>query len=290
MTMSVKRNVAVLGSMLLIACVLLPSVGAGLTVTRAGSVKKAEAPKASSASEYWALNFAVGYYYNRPDANRPSMINASNDLNAALLDSPNWQPDHIHTVQGSEATGKRLAQELRWLAQNSGPEDYVLVYITTHGAQMRHNGLPWDLPPKDESDGMDEFLMMYNGFDKWYSIMWDDPLNFLLSMVKCQGMCLIVDSCFSGGFNDRPLTYTNQQRVVLMSCMEGEESYGSDFSDALNTGFNGLADWVLFGGNGDGLVTAEECFSFAQSWVELGGQQSPTIADYSTLDFIVTYV
>ncbi len=288
MKLRVKRNVTVLGSVFLMVCVVLPSVGAGLIATKADASRgRAGAPTASSTGVFWGLIFAVGYYYNHPDKNRPEMINASNSLQATLLDSSNWQPDHIHLVQGSEATGKRLMQELRWLAKNSQPGDYVLVYITTHGAQMRLNGRPLDLPPKDEPDGMDEFLMMYNGFDKWYSIVWDDPLNLCLSAIKCQGLCLIVDSCFSGGFNDRPLPSSGQQRVVLMSCAENEESYGTSFSDSLITGFQGWADWVLFGGNGDGVVTAEEAFGFAQYFVS---GQTPTIADYSSAEFPVTYV
>ena len=82
-------------------------------------------------------------------------------------------------------------------------------------------GLPLDLPPKDESDGMDEFLVMYNGFENPYCIIWDDWLNFFLSRIKCQGLCLIVDSCYSGGFNDKPMsageTKTAGRRMSMIS-------------------------------------------------------------------------
>ena len=96
---------------------------------------------------------------------------------------------------------------------------------------------------------------MYNGFNKWYGIIWDDMLNFFLSIIKCKGLCLIVDSCYSGGFNDPPFgaieqdKYTAESftkgfvedlaapgRVVLMSCQENEVSYGSDFSDLIISG------------------------------------------------------
>ena len=238
------------------------------------------------------------------------MIDAVNNLHSTLLDSPNWQADHIHTLTSSQATGKNLIHELIWLAQNSKPEDYVLVYLTTHGDQLRtFKGLPWDLPPKDEPDGMDEFLVMYNGFDNIFCIVWDDLLNFFLSRIKCQGLCLIVDSCYSGGFNDRPVntgetkaameayvhdfvrSLSGQNRVVLMSCQENTVSYGTDFSDTLIWGFEGYADWVFFGGNGDGIVSAEEAFWIAHDVVEFnsGGYQVPTIADYYPGEFPVTY-
>ena len=234
------------------------------------------------------------------------MIDAANNLYSTLLDSPNyWQADHIHMLTSSQATGKNLISELIWLAKNSKSTDYVLVYLTTHGGQLRTpKGLPWDLPPKDESDGMDEFLVMYNGFENPYCIIWDDLLNFFLSRIKCQGLCLIVDSCYSGGFNDQPMTtgetktaaeayvhdfvhsLSGQNRVILMSCQENEVSFGADFSDYLISGFQGWAD--LFG-NGDGINSAEESFTFAQWWVELNGYQTPTIADYYPGEFPVTY-
>ena len=90
-----------------------------------------------------------------------------------------------------------------------------LCIITTHGITFaKINGSPWDLPPKDETDGADEFLVMYNGFNQWYGIIWDDLLNFFLSIIKCKGLCLIVDSCYSGGFNDLPLMQSSNQKTV----------------------------------------------------------------------------
>lgn len=261
----------------------------------------------TKATEYWALIFAVGEYLNHPDENRPSMLAAADDLYQTLLDSPQWTADHIHIVKGSQATGKRLIQELIWLIQNDKSEDMVLVYITTHGSPLRNgNGYPVDLPPKDEADGADEILVMYEGFDKWYAFIWDDLLNFFLNRLQASGVCLIVDSCFSGGFNDLPAMgmtsiqnynaasfasglaeeLAAQNRVVLMSCRENEVSYGSDFSNLLILGFEGWADLT---GNGDGINSAEESFTWAEFWLNLYGQQHPTILDYYPGEFTVTY-
>ena len=256
-------------------------------------------------TDYWALIFAVGVYKNHPDEDRPSMLEAADDLYDVLTSSPEWSPDHIHVVKGSQATGQNLIRELIWLIKNVDNDDLCLVYLTTHGAPMRNsNGLPMDLPPKDEADGADELLVMYEGFDKWYAVVWDDLLNFFLSLIKTQGLCLIVDSCYSGGFDDSPFKsstedeYTvdsfkqgfgeelaGQNRVVLMSCEENELSYGSDFSDLLIDGFAGMAD--LFG-NQDGINSAEESFSYADFWIELFGEQHPTIYDSYPGDFPVT--
>lgn len=271
--------------------------------------KKDGGAKQSSSSQYWALLFAVGVYEGRPDQDRPSMLQACDNLSAVLLDSPSyWQASNIHVVKGGQCYLQALIKELMWLRKNSKSEDYVLVYLTTHGYYLtKKDGSPLDLPPKDEADATDEFLFMYNKYTAWYGIIWDDLLNFFLSRIKCKGLCLIVDSCYSGGFNDNPLNTMAQQhqqyaakafatsfvedlaapgRVVLMSCQENEVSYGSYFSDFLISGFSGWADAT---GNGDGINSAEESFAWAEFWVKLIAEQQPTIADSFGGEFPVTY-
>ena len=157
----------------------------------------------TSETEYWALLFAVGVYKNHPGQDRPSMLVAVEDLYNVLLDSPQWQEDHIHKVTASDCIRIRLVQELIWLSQNADNDDMVIVYLTTHGSPLLDSqGNPIDLPPKDEADGADEMLIMYDGFDNNYQVVWDDLLNFFLNRIKAKGLCLIVDSCYSGGFND----------------------------------------------------------------------------------------
>ncbi|MCK5030992.1 MAG: hypothetical protein KAR64_05955, partial [Thermoplasmatales archaeon] len=305
--------------MIAIICIALlvsPVCNAGLNTKETTKrdnkidVQKLTDSQEVAGTEYWALLFAVGVYKNNPDQDRPSMLEAVDDLYDVLLDSPQWQADHIHKVTASEATGRRLIQELIWLIQNEDSDDMSLIYLTTHGGPLKNpsSGYPVDLPQKDESDGADEILVMYDGFDKWYAFIWDDLLNFFLSLLQSQGVCLIVDSCFSGGFNDFPSkentieSYTiesfseglaeeiaTQGRVVLMSCEEDTYSYGSYFSNYLIDGFEGSADLSTFG-NGDGINSAEESFYYAQRLVDLYGyaNQHPTILDLYPGEFPVT--
>jgi hypothetical protein len=284
---------------------LMPACTTGVVLQ--SQKQKAVGSQQTTQARYWGLLFAVGVYLNAPDQDRPEMLDACDNLYDCLLDSPQfWQPENIHTVKGSQATLQNFIKELLWLRQNSASDDYVLVYITTHGSPLRNaQGLPVDLPPKDEADGADEILVMYNGFDQWYGIIWDDLLNFFLSIIPCKGLCLIVDSCYSGGFNDPPYNtivpgYTAQSftegfvedvaaqgRIVLMSTQENTLSYGSTFSDYLTIGLGGMAD--LFG-NGDGINSAQEAFAFAKPLVDLlsGGEQQPTISDLYGEEFPLT--
>lgn len=267
-------------------------------------------------TEYWALIFAVGVYRDDPDDmggwnDRPSMLKSAENLYEVLLNSPNWQADHIHKVTAEAATGRRLIKELIWLILNEDRDDMSLIYLTTHGSPLKgKEGNFIDIPPRDEEDGADEILIMYDGFVKWYAFIWDDLLNFFLSLLQSKGVCLIIDSCHSGGFNDDPLftrtsfkeytaeSFTNglvgelsgKDRIVLMSCEENETSYGSYFSDFLIDGLWGAGD---FWGNNDGINSAEETFQYAKFWVnktsEVHPYFTPTIFDLYPGEYPVTY-
>jgi len=264
-------------------------------------------------TEYWALLIAVGVYYNHHDQDRPSMLDAVDNLYSTLVSSENWYPDHIKMIKAEDATVFNIIKGFLWLDRMDDADDISLVYITTHGFPLRNeNGVGIDLPPYDEADGCDEALVTYYGFEYHIAIIWDDLLNFLLSMLDSHGICVVIDSCFSGGFNDNIFIehHENQHhyryntssvftqefikdlegngRVVLMSSQEDEPSWGSYFSDYLTSGFEGWGD--VFG-NLDGVVSAEEAFYFAKPWVELltSGAQHPTILDLYTGELPVTY-
>ena len=65
-----------------------------------------------------------------------------------------------------------------------------------------------DLPPKDEADGVDECLIMYYGFEDYNDKIVDDTLSFFFRFLKSEGLCVIIDSCYSGGFDD-PININN---------------------------------------------------------------------------------
>jgi hypothetical protein len=284
-----KRNIKISICIISLICaaVLITPVSA-VGFNRLSATSETTKPQQTMQSQYWALLFAVGTYEGNPDQDRPSMLEACDALYDTLLDSPqNWQASNIHVQKGGQCYLQNLIKELLWLRKNSRNEDYVFIYLTTHGYYLtKSNGAAWDLPPRDEPDGTDEFLYMYNGFSTSYGIIWDDLLNFFVSIIRCNSLCLVVDSCYSGGFNDLPLPSSNQLRFTAMSSQENEVSYGSDFSDLF---ISGLAGWGDFSGNGDGINSAEEAFAWAEFWMSLGGNQHPTYVDVSSAEIPLTY-
>jgi len=225
-------------------------------------------------TEYWALLIAVGLYAGHPLEDRPHMLWDVKDLHEKLLVSDHWKEKNIKVIKGRNATLFNILRGFRWLNKREDKNDFSLVYLATHGGQLSRDRLPWD-----EKDGRDEILMTYLGFMfPWVNIR-DDFLNLLLSLLNSKGVCVIVDSCYAGGFNDPPYFKNRMKdnrmnadkwmhefaeelsesgRVVLMASREDEVSYGG-FTSYLIKGLTGYAD-----ANEDDLVSAEEAFDYAK--------------------------
>jgi hypothetical protein len=244
-------------------------------------------------AEYWALLVGVGDYAENPEQDRPDMIREVDDLYEQLLESPWWSEDHIKVITGEDATVVNIIAGLRWLDRMEDKEDISLVYLSTHGFPLEV-----DIPPKDEVDLTDEALVSYWGFAYPSLFIWDDELNILLNRLESKGVCLIVDSCYAGGFNDPPnwnITgvpmdtqrqndlaaeqwvrgfgedVRGQKRVVLMASCEDELSYSGGFGPYVIDGLRGYADM-----NSDGIISAEEVFAYAEP---RSPHQHPTIFD-----------
>jgi hypothetical protein len=153
----------------------------------------------SDDTEYWALLIGVGIYADYSYMNIPFMLEYVDDLCNVLLKSDIWVEDHIKVIKGKNATATNIIDGLKWLDEMEDEDDISLVYITTHGGP-----LPYDRPPFDEDDKHDECLSTYWSFVYPSALIWDDELNFFLSRLESEGVCLIIDSCFAGGFNDPP--------------------------------------------------------------------------------------
>ncbi|MFH1013609.1 MAG: carboxypeptidase-like regulatory domain-containing protein, partial [Thermoplasmatota archaeon] len=243
-------------------------------------------------SEFHALLVAVAVYADDPNQNRPLMIDEVDDFYQMLLTSPQWNEENIKIIKGEEATVTNILEGLKWLDDQEDSNDMSLFYITTHGFP-----LGYDIPPLDETDGTDEAIMSFWGFAYPTNIIWDDEINYMLNRLESQGVCMIVDTCYAGGFNDPPnwgqgtkITQTfditqsqinwiqgfgeevsSQGRVVLMASREDEVSYSGGFAPFLIDAMKGYGD-----ANSDGIISAEEAFYYSQPRAI---RQHPTIFD-----------
>ncbi|OGS40109.1 MAG: hypothetical protein A3K77_04190 [Euryarchaeota archaeon RBG_13_31_8] len=254
---------------------------------------------ASQETEYWALLVAVGIYADDPEQNRPLMLVEVDDFYNELLKSDIWSADHIKVIKAEDATVTNIISGFRWLDKMEDENDISVVYMTTHGGQ-----LGFDIPPFDEEDKTDEILSSYWSFAYPTQFIWDDHINILLNRLESKGVCLIVDSCYAGGFNDHwkglfPLSkeidvsskqwmenflddVRGQNRVILMASCEDELSYSGGFAPYIIDGLRGYGD-----SNSDGVITAEEIFYYSEPRAY---RQQPTIYDGYPGDLPLVYL
>jgi hypothetical protein len=253
-------------------------------------------------TEYWALLVGVTEIANSPQMDIPYNNLVIENLRDMLLVSEFWHNDHIKTLIGREATYHNIINGFKWLDEKADKYDVCLFYITGHGGYF-----PIDLPPFDETDGdgdevlytwtsgiglgniFNRFPQLPQGIPLFGSLPYihdisDDQLKSLLNKLDAEGVCVIIDTCYSGGFNDSadlPQEYlgllnthtekthhewsqsfaaelSNPGKVILMSCRGSELSQGACFTYFAIEGFQGTADE-----NHDGLCSAEEVFHYA---------------------------
>ena len=239
-------------------------------------------------AEYWALLIGGGLYLGRPDANMPELITMTEMLYEKLLISEHWEDKNIRVIKGIRANLCNIIRGFRWLDRKEDENDISMVFITTHGGQLK------DKWPYDEEDGVDETLVTFLGSKFPWVNLRDDLFSMLISLLDSKSICVIIDSTFAGGFNDAPFDknrvndnkidanewicdfgyeLTDSGRVVIMCCREDEIPYVG-FTFDLIEGLTGYADV-----NEDDWVSAEEAFYFAEEKYENVAGMHPIMFD-----------
>ncbi|PNX53687.1 MAG: hypothetical protein BV458_03260 [Thermoplasmata archaeon M9B2D] len=239
-------------------------------------------------TEYWALLVGVNEFKNHPYMTNLSLFNAipPTDLYNLLLVSDHWKADHIRLLTGKNASIFNVFKGFLWMIRMADEDDVCLFYISTHGSPVTK-----DVFPKDENGGVDTALYMYDTYrtkigewpNCWYLCipnklyyLYDDTINRWLCNLRCKGVCVIIEACYAGGFNDPPweTTHTTAKvsewmntftkrlsgpgRVILMACKENQMSNGNFFGYYIMEGLQGFGDV-----NQDRLCSAEEAFNYS---------------------------
>jgi hypothetical protein len=118
---------------------------------------------------------------------------SDNDLNGCLNDQQNVIEKlreiggfEIHALQNSQVTRGNVVRYLSEAVNISQPGDMIVIHYSGHGTQIIDDS-------KDELDGIDEALYLYDG------PLSDDILSGILSQLRDGVICVVLlDSCFSG--------------------------------------------------------------------------------------------
>ncbi len=305
---------------MLVVLLMLISIGWPFSTVFASDVSGEEGSVSDNGSEYWALLVGCTEFDVAPIQPLPGDERVVRELNNLLLVSENWQQDHIKILTGKNATKKNIINGLKWLSEQDDEDDVCFFYMTSHGKSGH------DLYPKDEKDGFDEYLLTYDSYRFMPLLMWgttdfrllrDDEINKRLSALDSKGVFVMIESCFSGGFNDPPSTsHTHNKivapadqtmsletwmdefgkelsgpgRVILMSGEEDKITQGLCFTYFAMEGMQGRSDT-----NHDSICTAEETFAYASplttAWLKKykDWEQHPKIYDDYSGELPITY-
>ncbi len=130
--------------------------------------------KASSFNLKWAEEDALDFY-------------------DALRNSKGWETDNITLLTNSSATGGAIKSALAGLAKRVSSDDRVVFYFSGRGS------FGPDRPPFDEADGLDEYLVPFDGLpNSPADDVSDDTIEALLSALPTNNVVIILDAGFTG--------------------------------------------------------------------------------------------
>ena len=169
----------------------------------------------------------------------------------------------VHSQLLANRNGPQIEADLLWLAANAGPGDLAVFYYSGHG----------DYVGEDNGDELAGWAM--DSFDETIGTLagpWvrDDQVSSALSGVNPLATVLTVfDSCYSGGFIGGTQDLNVLDNLLFMSSStELSLSYGgSPFSVLTEQLINGMAFDLPADLNGDGMMTFNEWFDYADARV-----------------------
>lgn len=113
------------------------------------------------------------------------------DFKDFLIQKANFAPDHVRTLIDKDATRERILDEFgdSWLPRVAGPDDLVVVYISTHGT------------PAEVDVGQVNYILAHDT-DKTKLFSRGIPMQELCRLIKsrvsCDRVLIVLDTCFSG--------------------------------------------------------------------------------------------
>ena len=115
------------------------------------------------------------------------------DFYDALRGSKGWETDNITLLTNGSATRDAIKAALAGLAKRVGADDTVVFYFSGRGSYGP------DQPPFDEGDGLDEYLVPFDGLaNSSARDLSDDAIEALLAALPTNNVLVILDAGFAG--------------------------------------------------------------------------------------------
>lgn len=186
----------------------------------------AAAPKALG--DKWALVIGVAQFADR-NLNVKYAAKDAADFRRYLVDEAGFPADHVKTLLDSQATKEKIMLSLgsNWLPRVAGPDDLVVIYISTLGS-----------PSKQDNFGVNYLGAYDTAPDALFAT--GIPLQYLLRSLKerthAKRIVMIVDASYSGAATQEtgskkqnfPAADSGSHDVALIcSCTGDQQSWES---------------------------------------------------------------
>jgi hypothetical protein len=253
-------------------------------------------------TEYYAIIASCTQYendkYNIPKPPfRPIPEEKHLYIYNVLMTSANWHDDHIILLLNENATKHNIITAFEKMSEKVTSEDIFLFCWTGHGSRIEDRD--GDESIFDPKDTYDEVICPYDTEkiqDELVNVISDDELDAYLSNISAMGMCIIFESCLSGGFVEINKNLLNiarlgiseqfipnpdifdinaENRIVIMSTTSNTVCtmnfrLGPSLMHSLGNALNNQANDK----NNDGYISIEEAFQKAKISYRLKSMES----------------
>lgn len=255
-------------------------------------------------TNYYGIIATCGRYADS-GANLPIGFIPQRYLYLSLLMAPNWKAKNIIFLVDHEATRANILAAIDGIAAKIDEDDVFLFAWQGHGSQVKDdNGDERTfLKPFDTKD---EVICPYDCYrdknNNLVNFIRDDTLDLEFSKVNAKGMCLIFESCFSGGLickegndidvdgdgfidsdeannfsadfsydfkSEQTVDLEDRNRIVIMASLDDASArlaplLGGPLTTGMALGFLGQYKGTKKDTNNNNFLSVEESFEWAQ--------------------------
>ncbi|UCH72562.1 MAG: caspase family protein [Thermoplasmatales archaeon] len=201
-----RKNIVYVGSISIIIISLLISSSTAVKITENNNETKPYF-QLNETPEYYAVIACCFRYKNSSYDILDVAYTNEKILYDVLISSNNWKEENIILLLNENATKENITAALVEMSEQVGPNDIFLFSWRGHGGRIPD--LDGDEKIYDSRDNYDEIICPYDMKIVNYTfknVFTDDELNNYFSDINSKGMCLIFDSCYSGGLVTKKLT------------------------------------------------------------------------------------
>jgi hypothetical protein len=240
---------------------------------------------------YYAIIAACSEYQD-PDKNlpkkplQPISEEKLTRIYKSLLKSKNWKEGNIILLINENATKSKILSAFNETVNRIDANDVFIFSWCGHGSQILDED--GDELIDNQTDYYDEIICPYDfniENDSYINPITDDELNDLFNMIQCDGMFILIESCYSGSLVDNSsitnfTTYdiglkedlsrtmqingdiiTSSDRIILTSTPGDYRGYViPSIGFPLTTGLSYALSSKRNDANNDGFISVEESY------------------------------